>query len=158
MSWRRATLIVAGFAGIFVLLSGCASVKSTAIYYRSIQDYPAKPLDAAIPILTRPPAKPYKVIGRMAFESDRGWNFLRKSMIYNAQIHGADAVLLRTAKTRREVSLQYLPPQIDWYPAYRRGKHGKVETRWAPYLRQERPLRWVDEITAIDAEMIVFEK
>jgi hypothetical protein len=25
-------------------------------------------------------------------------------------------------------------------------------------LRQERPLRWVDEITAIDAEMIVFEK
>jgi hypothetical protein len=91
MSWRRATLIVAGFAGIFVLLSGCASVKSTAIYYSSIQDYPAKPLDAAIPILTRPPAKPYKVTGRIAFESDRGRNFLRKSMIYNAQIHGADA-------------------------------------------------------------------
>jgi hypothetical protein len=107
MSWRRATLIVAGFAGIFLLLSGCASVKSTAIYYRSIKDYPAKPLDAAIPILTRPPVRPYKVIGRMAFESDRGWNFIRKSMIYNAQIHGADAVLLRTAKTRREVSLQY---------------------------------------------------
>lgn len=158
MSSRRATLIVAAFTGIFVLLSSCASVKSTAIYYRPIRNYPAKPLDAAIPILTRPPDRPYKVIGKLAFESDRGWNFLRKSMIYNAQIHGADAVLLKTAKTRREVSIQYLPPQLDWYPAYQRGKHGEVHTRWVPYLRPERPLRWVDEITAIDAEMIVFEK
>lgn len=158
MSWRRATLIVAGFTGIFISLSSCASVKSTAVHYRSIRDYPPKPLDAAIPILTRPPAGPYKVIGKLAFESDHGWDFLRKSMIYNARIHGADAVLLRTAKTRRDVSIQYLPPQMDWYPAYRRGKHGNVETRWVPYLRAQRPLRWVDEITTIDAEMIVFEK
>jgi hypothetical protein len=158
MSSRRATLIVAGLAAIFALLSGCASVKSTAVYYKSIQDYPAKPGDAPIPILTAPPGRPYKVIGRLAFESDRGSNFLRKSMIYNARIHGADAVLLKSSRTRREVSIQYVPPQVDRYPAYRRGKHGKIETRWAPYFRPGYPLRWVSEITVIDAEMIVFEK
>jgi hypothetical protein len=158
MSSRRATLIVAGFAGILALLAGCASVESTAIYYTSIRDYPAKPPDAPIPILTEPPRRPYKVIGRLAFESDEGWNFLRKSMIYNAQIHGADAVLLRTARTRREVSFQYAPPRVERYPAHRRGKHGKIETRWVPYLRPGYPVRWVKEITAIDAEMIVFEK
>jgi hypothetical protein len=64
MSSRRATLIVAGLAAIFALLSGCASVKSTAVYYKSIQDYPAKPGDAPIPILTAPPGRPYKVIFR----------------------------------------------------------------------------------------------
>ena len=111
-----------------------------------------------ITILTEPPVRPYKVIGRLAFESDEGWNFLRKSMIYNAQMHGADAVLLRTAKTRREVSVQHAPPKVDWYPAHRRGKHGKIYTRRVPYFRPGYPVRWVKEITAIDAEMIVFEK
>jgi hypothetical protein len=157
MSWRRATLIVAGLAGIFASLAGCASVESTAVYYRSIQDYPAKPPDASIPILSAPPGRRYKVIGRLAFTSD-GWNFLRKSMIYNARIHGADAVLLRSAKTRRDVSIHYAPPKVDWYPAHRRGKHGNVHTRLVPYLRPGYPVRWVREITAIDAEMIVFKK
>jgi hypothetical protein len=158
MSWRRATLIVAGLAGIFASLAGCASVKSTAVYYRSIQDYPAKPPDAPIPILSAPPDRPYKVIGRLAFTSDEGWNFLRKSMIYNARIHGADAVLLRSAKTRREVSVHYAPPKVDWYPASRRVNHGKIQRALVPYVRPGYPVRWVREITAIDAEMIVFKK
>jgi hypothetical protein len=63
-------------------------------------------------------------------------------------------VLLKSSRTRREVSIQY----VHRYPAYRRGKHGKIETRWAPYFRPGYPLRWVSEITVIDAEMIVFEK
>jgi hypothetical protein len=158
MSSRRATLIVAGFAGIFAALAGCASVESTAIYYTSIRDYPAKPPYAPITILIEPPDRPYKVIGRLAFESDEGWNFLRKSVVYNAQMRGADAVLLRTARTRREVSVQYAPPKVERYPAYRRSKHGKIYTRWVPYLRPGYQVRWAKEITAIDAEMIVFEK
>ena len=35
MTSRHATLIVAGFAGILAMLSGCATVKSTAAYYTS---------------------------------------------------------------------------------------------------------------------------
>jgi len=99
-----------------------------------------------------------KVIRRLAFESDRGWNFLRKSLIYNAQIHGADAVWLKSSKTRREVSLQHLPPRVDLYPVSRRTKDGKIDTRWAPYMRPEPPRRWVSDLIAIDARMIVFNK
>jgi hypothetical protein len=79
-------------------------------------------------------------------------------MIYNAQIHGADAVLLRSATTRREVKIQHLPPRVDYYRASRRGEHGKIETHLVPYWRTEYPQRWVNDITAIDAQMIVFEK
>jgi hypothetical protein len=132
-------------------------VESTTAYYRSLRNFPAKPADAQIPILTNPPARPYKVIGRLAFESDRGWNFLRKSMIYNAQIHGADAVFLRNATTRREVRIRHVPPRVDYYRVSRRGEHGKIETQLVPYMRTEYPQRWVSEITAIDAQMIVFE-
>jgi hypothetical protein len=98
------------------------------------------------------------VIGRLAFESDRGWHFLRKSMVYNAQIHGADAVVLKNATTRREVSFQRVPPQVDWVPTFRRGKGGKVYARRVPFLRPGYAQRWVNVITTIDAEMIVFEK
>jgi len=162
MIWHRATLIVAGLAGILASLPGCVSVKSTAVYYKSysIRAYPAKPPEAVIPILVQPPRRPHTVIGRLAFESDRGWSFLRKSMVYNAQIHGADAVVLKSAPTRREVSIRQVPPQIDWVPAgtRRHGKHGRVSTHWVPFLRPGYTQRWVNEITAIDAEMIVFEK
>jgi hypothetical protein len=158
MSSPRATRILAGSAGFLLLLAGCASVKSTAIYYKSLRNFPAKPPDAEIPILTIRPTRPFKVIGRLAFESDQGWNFLRKSMIYNAQVHGADAVWLKSAKSRREVSYQHVPPRMDWYPVSRRSKNGKIDTRWAPYMRPEPPRRWVNELTAIDARMIVFNK
>ena len=40
----------------------------------------------------------------------------------------------------------------------RRGEDGKIATRWAPYLRPEPPLRWVNDLTAVDARMIVFHK
>jgi hypothetical protein len=158
MSSPRATLILAGSAGILLLLAGCASVKSTAINYKSLKDFPAKPPDAEIPILTIRPTRPFKVIGRLAFESDQGWNFLRKSMIYNAQIHGADAVWLKSLKSRREVTFQHVPPRMDWYPVSRRSTDGRIDAHWAPYLRPEPPLRWVSDLTAIDARMIVFKK
>jgi hypothetical protein len=117
ITWRHATLIVAGLAGIVAMLSGCATVNSTAVYYTSYSTrvYPAKPAEAAIPILAKFPSSPYTAIGKLAFESDRGWLFLRKSMIYNAQVHGADAVVLKSATTRREVFLRRISPQVDWW-------------------------------------------
>jgi hypothetical protein len=142
MSSPRATLSLAAFAGILVLLAGCASVKSTAVYYKSLRNFPAKPPNAHIPILTNRPKRPFKVIGRLAFESDQGWNFLLKSMIYNAQIHGADAVWLKRSGRRREVTFQHVPPRLDLYPV----------------MRSEPPLRWVRDRIAIDARMIVFHK
>ncbi len=140
------------------MLAGCASVESTAVYYKSLQDFPPKPPDAQIPIVFNRPTRPFKVIGRLAFESDRGWSFLRKSMIYNARINGADAVWLKSTNARREVSFQHLPPRMDFYPVSRHDKHGKIDTRWAQYMRPEPPIRWVSDFTAIDARMIVFRK
>jgi hypothetical protein len=142
MSSRSATLILAASAGIWALLAGCASVKSTAVYYRSLQDFPAKPPNAQIPILTNRPKRPFKVIGRLAFKSDQGWNFLCKSMIYNAQIHGADAVWLKRSSRRRKVTFQHVPPRMDLYPV----------------IRSEPPLRWVNDFYSIDARMIVFHR
>ena len=128
----RATLIVAGLTGILATLSGCASVKSTAAYYTSYSTgvYPAKPPEAAIPILGKFPSRPYTTIGRLAFESDRGWRFLRKSMVYNAQVHGADAVVLKSATMRREVSFQHVPPQVT---GCRQGP--LAEEKWARFPR-----------------------
>jgi hypothetical protein len=155
MTSRHATLIVAGLTGILAILSGCATVNSTAAYYTSYGSrvYPAKPSESVIP-----PSSTYTAIGRLAFESDRGWLFLRKSMVYNARIHGADAVVLKSATTRREISLRQVPPQVDWVPiGSRRGKHGMIYSHRVPFVRPGYTQRWVDVITAIDAEMIVLK-
>ena len=37
-------------------------------------------------------------------------------------------------------------------------KEGKVSTHWTPFFRPGYTQRWVNDITAIDAEMIVLEK
>jgi hypothetical protein len=160
MIFYRAILIIAGFAGILASFPGCASVKSTAAYFTptSSRVYAPKPIDAPVPILNTPPRRPFTVIGRLAFETDRGWSFLHKSMVYNAQIHGADAVILRRVTSRRQVSFERMPPELDWVPMFRRGKDGKVRGRMIPFTRPGHVQRWVTVITAIDAEMIVFEK
>ena len=95
--------------------------ESTSVYYKSLKDFPAKPPDARFRFSIRP-TRSFKVIGRLAFESDGGWNFLR-SMIYNAQIHGADAVWLKSSSTRREVTFQHGPPRMDFYRSAL--QHGK---------------------------------
>lgn len=143
------------------MLSGCATVNSTAAYYTSYGSrvYPAKPAAAVIPILTRFPSSPYTAIGRLAFESDRGWLFLRKSMVYNGRVHGADAVVLKSATTRREISFRQVPPQVDWVPiGSQRGKYGKIYSHRVQFVRPGYTKRRVGVITAIDAEMIVLEK
>jgi hypothetical protein len=79
-------------------------------------------------------------------------------MIYNAQVHGADAVVLKSITTRREVSVQRVPSQVDWFSIYRRDKYGNIRRNMVPYVRPGYTQRRRSEITAIDAEMIVFER
>lgn len=146
------------------LLGGCASVKETARYYVSYTEevLPPKSPDAPIPILGKAPEKPHKVIGALKFESDQGWNFLRKSMIYNAQANGADAVVLKATSQRRQISLVQVPPQMDWVPVsnWYRDKKGHVYggTSYVPFFRPGYVQPFWQEITGIDARMVVFKK
>ncbi len=74
-------------------------------------------------------------------------------MVYNGQIHGADAVIL----TCREVSFERIPAPSGLVPMFRRSINGNVHAQ-VPFVRPGYVQRWVNVITAIDSEMIVFEK
>jgi len=159
--------MIAGIAvGAFFLgLTGCASVSSTSQYYLSetTTTYPPKEKDVVIPILNQPPKERYTVIGRLTFATDLGWPFLRKSMIYNARENGADAVILKSLKTRREEFFTDVPPQVDWIPvenyvSCRNNDGGRTYTNWIPIFQPGYVRRSVVEISAIDSEMIVLKK
>jgi len=156
----RTLLLLLGFGAMV----GCATVQSTAQYYvpYSTKVYPPKPPDQPVPILGKFPRERYTVIGRLAFESDQGWNFLRKSMVYNGQIHGADAVVLKSVTTRQQTNLYSVPPRVDYAPStgYYRSKHGKVETytTWIPYYQPGYTGAYTSSITGLDSEMIVLKK
>ncbi len=149
---------------VVALLSGCASVSSTSAYYvpATTRTFLAKAKDAEIPIVGKAPKQRHEVIGRLAFESDQGWKFLRASMVYNARVHGADLVVLKSAKSRSRVTCTDMPSQWDWYPVlnYSRNNDGQIygSTVWVPQFRPGYVQRWVDEITAIDADMIVLKR
>lgn len=162
---RYSNAILVGLAALVMLgLGGCASVESSAQYYvaYTTRVYPPKPAEQPIPILGKFPKERYSVIGRLAFETDQGWGYLRNCMVYNAQIHGADAVVLKTVNSRRQTSLYTVPPRVDWYPAtdYYRGRHGKVHgyTNWIPYYQPGYTGAYTTDITGMDSEMIVFKK
>lgn len=149
-------------------LSGCASVKSTADYYipYTTKNYPPKPEDYSIPILGRPPDRRYETIGRLAFRSDLGWKFMRQSMLYNARIHGADAILLKGSDSKKEIDYTYIPPRFDWIPVSspivieRKGKRRYYGSSisYIPILEPGYVRPWINTSFGIDAEMIVFKK
>jgi len=163
--------------GIFLLLGlgGCASVESTAIYYEptTLEQYPPKPEDWPIPILGKAPKEPYKQIGRLAFTSDQGYRFMRKSIEYNARVNGADAVILRNVDQQTRVFLTQVPPSWDYvpytayYPAngwrggyghgdgYCRGGGWVPVTNWVPLYQPGYVQANEQTMTSIDAEMIV---
>lgn len=148
------------------ILAGCETVPSTSAYYLSYTEkvFPPKPKDAPIPILSKAPDRPYKVIGRLAFNTGRGWRFLRDSMLYNARANGADAIILRDTSQRREYGVVNVPPRFNYVPvpgpAYRT-KNGRTYycgPTWIPDFQPgySYPTSWT--IQGIDAEMIVFRK
>lgn len=150
--------------GLFAMV-GCASVQSTAQYYvpYTTKTYPPKAPDQPMPILGKfPRDQRYVVIGRLAFESDQGWNFLRQSMVYNGQIHGADAVVLKSVSTHQQTNLYQVPPRVDYAPStgYYRGRHGKTYTytNWIPYYQPGYTGAYTSNITGLDSEMIILKK
>ncbi len=152
-------------------LAGCASVSSTEQFYfpSTTTIYPPKPKDVQIPILSKSPDKPYRVIGRLTFRTDLGWGFLRKSMVYNARRNGADAVILRKADSKEQVNYTQVPPRTDWVAvpgpvvAVNNGRRCNNNTTYVSYptyipvFQPGYTRRWVQTITGIDAEMIVLK-
>lgn len=164
MTARRLANRIFGAFLVLGCLAGCASVEDTAVYYESYTPkvYPPKPPETPIPILGKVPKERHTVIGGLKFESDQGWKFMRKAMIYNAQVNGADAVVLKASNERREVTLVEVPPQTDWVPVtnWYRDRCGDVReyTNWVPVFRPGYVQPVVQEITGIDAKMIVLKK
>jgi hypothetical protein len=166
MPFGNSTAIFTALAAlaVAVLLPGCASVASTSQYYMpyTAKYYPPKAAKTYIPILGKFPPERHAVIGRLRFETDQGWGFLRKSMIYNAQMNGADAVVLKTVNTREQTSLIEVPPQVDWVPNtyYYRDRKGRQysQTNWVPFFQPGYVRPVVSTITGIDSEMIVFKR
>ena len=148
-----------------LLLAGCVTPSSTAIFYLpyTTEQRPPKPKDAPIPIFGKPPSQPHKTIGRLSFATDRGWRFLRESMLYNARANGADAVVLKDATSREQVGLARTPSTVNWVPVpgpVYQGRKGNTYygTQWVPIFQPGfvYPTSWT--ITAIDAVMIVFKR
>ena len=152
--------------------SGCASVSSTSQFYFPVTTdvYPPKAKETAIPILGKAPDRPYKVIGRLAFRSDLGWKFMRASMIYNARMNGADAVILKSSNSKEQVNFTEVPPRTEWVAvpgpvvAVNSGgkKCGNKQTyvsypNYIPVFRPGYVQRWVQTIIGIDSEMIVLK-
>lgn len=158
---------------LLVLLAGfpgCASVSSTSQFYFPVTTdiYPPKSKDTPIPILCKAPDKHYRLIGRLSFSSDIGWKFMRDSMLYNARVNGADAVILKKAMSRDQVRFTDVPPHTDWIPvpgpvvAVKNGKHCQRQTyatypNYVPVYQPGSIRRWVQTIIGIDAEMIVLK-
>jgi hypothetical protein len=101
-----------------LLCVGCASVKSTAIYYTptTLEVFPPKPKDYRVPILEKAPDRRHRTIGKFAFETALGYRFARDAILYNARVNGADAVILKNVSGRRELYLTRVPARVDYVP------------------------------------------
>ncbi len=101
-----------------LLLSACASVKSTMVFYTPTTAvfYPPKDKSQIIPILNSPPVRSYKEIGRFAFQSDLGYPFIMKAVEYNARQAGADAVYVKDSKSWFVPYYYNVPPTVTWIP------------------------------------------
>lgn len=160
---RHSASLVASLA-LALGLAGCISPTSTSIYYLpyTTEIFPPKSKDAPIPILGKVPTKPHKIIGRLAFSTDRGWRFLRESILYNARVQGADAVILRETNSQERLAIVTVPPRFNWIPVpgpvYRTRKGDYYRgTQWIPDYRPgySYPQTWT--LTGVNAEMIVFK-
>lgn len=157
---KRLPLIPALLA--LLLLPGCVSVKSTAVFYTPSTNvvYPPKTKDAVIPVMNQPPARPYAEIGRFSFQSDLGYSFMMRAIQYNARRVGADGVLIKDSKTWTIPYLYSVPPTLGWVPVGGwyggrcGGWYGGVTTVpvWYPGYSGVS----YDTFTGIDARMIVF--
>lgn len=157
-----ASLLTACGMAMGLLLVGGGCVSSTARYYMPMvaQRFPPKPDGAIVPILEQTPKRPFTVIGKFAFETDRSLQFIYKSLQYNARKNGADAVIMRSLTAQRQAWMNYGFPWAwpSGAPGWVLGPDGSMNPVWYDWpvfspgygVLQEYTVRFVQ------AEMIVF--
>ena len=150
-------------------LTGCTSLQDTTVFYTpsTAEFFPPLPKDAPVPVLTEPPSWPNKVIGRFAAQSDRGYPFLYKAILYNARLQGADAVVLRQLAFDTRRTYNYIPPSWQNIPVSNvfytpvQNKKGKWEnvpqvyTTFVPVFQPGRTVVADVQWTDVVAEMVV---
>ena len=147
--------------GLAIFLSSCASLSSTAVFYQptTANYYPPKGKNAIIPILNVPPKRSYYEIGRFAFQSNLGYPFVQRAVVYNAQRCGADAVIIKNCQSWSVPSLYTVPPVYGWIPVggwYGGGGGvgigGAIPVAYPGYTGVS-----YQNFTGIDARMIIFK-
>lgn len=151
------------------LLGGCVSLRDTTVFYTPTtpEVFPPLPKKAPVPVMAEPPPWPHKVIGRFAAQSDRGYEFLYKAILYNARLQGADGVILRRQAFDLRRTYNQIPafweniPQTNVYYQSVKNNQGQwvtVPQTYTTYVPVFRPARtvvsdvqWVE----LEAEMIV---
>lgn len=150
-------------------LTACSSLQDTTVFYTPASGnfYPPLPKDAPVPVLTEPPAWPHKVIGRFAAQSDRGYPFLYKAILYNARLQGADGVVLRKLAFDTRRTYNYIPPSWQNVPVTnvyytqvqnKKGKWKNVPQTYTTFMPVFQPGRTVTsdaQWTDVVAEMVV---
>lgn len=149
--------------------AGCTPLSETTAYYTPVSGryYPPKDKREMIPVLSEPPGWPHRVIGRFAMQSDRGYPFVQKAILYNARLQGADAVILRKVGFDVRETYNHIPPGWDSVPQsnvfYQQVKNNQGQwvpvpqfyTTYVPVFRPGRTVvsnrQWVE----VDAEMVV---
>ena len=152
-----------------VLLAGCSGLRETTVFYTPVSDryYPPKEKKAEIPVLSKAPDWPHRMIGRFAMQSDRGYRFVHQAILYNARLQGADAVIIRKlAQDVREIH-NYIPPGWESIPQsnviYQQVKNDQgqwvtvpqVYTTYVPVFRPGRTEVSESEWADVTAEMVV---
>jgi hypothetical protein len=149
--------------------AGCSPLRETTVYYTPVSEryYLPKAQTDEIPVLSERPSWPHRVIGRFAMQSDRGYPFVQKAILYNARLQGADAVILRKVGFDVRETYNHIPPGWDSIPQSNvfyqqvKNKQGQwtavpqVYTAYVPVFRPGRTVvanrQWVE----VDAEMVV---
>ena len=148
---------------LILLIPGCVSVKSTAVFYVPSTNavYPPKPSSAVIPVMSSPPSRPYSEIGRLSCQSDLAYPFMMRAVEYNARRAGADAVIIKECRSWTIPYLYSVPPSLAWIPVGG-GWYGGRCGGW--YGGAAAVPVWYpgysgvsyDTFTGLDARMIVF--
>ena len=150
-------------------IAGCAPLSETTVFYTPVSDryYPPKTKKNEIPVLSEPPAWPHRVIGRFAMQSDRGYRFVHKAILYNARLQGADAVIIRKLVQDVRETYNYIPPGWDSVPQsnvlYQQVQNNQgqwvtvpqVYTTYVPVFRPGRTVVKDSEWADVTAEMVV---
>ena len=150
-------------------ITGCAPLSETTVFYTPVSDryYPPKDKKADIPVLSEPPSWPHRVIGRFAMQSDCGYRFVHKAILYNARLQGADAVIIRKLVQDVRQTYNYIPPGWDSIPQsnvfYQQVQNSQgqwvtvpqVYTTYVPVFRPGRTVVSDAEWADVNADMVV---